>query len=530
MVAFGCLCVGSLAHSLPGQPETALYAVSSSVPMLRNLSEQEVSIRLFEGRATFSFQCEENLKVYASGEESALTPGAYTVRVLESTPAEQVFHLFSKTFRPDEARKERKYVTQMTREGFEPRIVEIGTQFRTASGTILDTRLHWISMLRMSTEESAKAKKAELTESGQWTWMQSEIVRPGSAEVEMVASDGTVHGPFKTPLELSSEGPVLVQAVEVGFWDGRRADQSYTGRLQVSVDTIGALTLTEYLRVEAYLAGVLPAEMPSEWSAEALKAQAVAARSEVLVNLGAKHRLEGFDFCGVEHCRAYLGSQNEYARAATAVRDTAGTILTQGVRIVPTVFSANCGGWTEHNDTVWFGPPQDALRGVSDLSFEDDKSVQPAYTDISEWLHTTPDAYCNADEQYFRWTQSYSQKKLSAIVNERHPVGEIQSIELGERGVSGRLKWVRIVGAKATETIRKELPIRKAFGGLPSAMFILEQGAADNGTWTITFVGGGRGHGVGMCQNGAQGMALAGRSYTEILRHYFSNVNIERYN
>ena len=523
------LCVAPLAHSLPGQSETALYAMSSSVPTIRNLSDQEVSIRLLEGRATITLQSEEMLNVHSASNDAALTPGTYTVRALEATPAQQRYHLFAKTFRPDEARKERKYVARMTREGFDPRIVEIGTQFRTASGAILDTRLHWISILRMPTEETARAKKTELTASGQWTWMQSEIVQPGSAEIEIVAADGTVHGPFTTPLEFRSDGPVLVQAVDVGYWDDRQADQSYTGRLHVSVDTEGGLTLTEHLPVEAYLAGVLPAEMPSEWPVEALKAQAVAARSEVLVNLGAKHRLEGFDFCGVEHCRAYLGSQNEYARAVTAVHDTAGYILTQGDRIVPTVFSANCGGWTEHNDTVWFGPPQDALRGVSDLSVEDAKSVQPAYTDISKWLHTAPDAYCNADEQYFRWTQSYSQKKLNAIVNERHPVGEIQSIELGERGVSGRLKWVRVVGTTATETIRKELPIRKAFGGLPSALFILEQGAATDGTWTITFVGGGRGHGVGLCQHGAQGMALAGRSYTEILQHYFSDVSIERY-
>jgi SpoIID/LytB domain protein len=99
---------------------------------------------------------------------------------------------------------------------------------------------------------------------------------------------------------------------------------------------------------------------------------------------------------------------------------------------------------------------------------------------------------------------------------------------LGERGVSGRLKSVRIRGSTATQSIQKELPIRRAFGDLPSAFFVVNKSQTANGTALFTFTGGGRGHGVGLCQYGARGMALDGSTYREILRHYYHGASIAR--
>jgi SpoIID/LytB domain protein len=113
------------------------------------------------------------------------------------------------------------------------------------------------------------------------------------------------------------------------------------------------------------------------------------------------------------------------------------------------------------------------------------------------------------------------------MMGKRYGVGSIKQIELGERGVSGRLKWIRIHGTADTVTIKKELPIRRALGGLPSAMFDLSvSGDAPRRTFTIR--GAGRGHGVGLCQYGANGMAIKGYKYPQILHHYFTNVTIER--
>jgi len=115
------------------------------------------------------------------------------------------------------------------------------------------------------------------------------------------------------------------------------------------------------------------------------------------------------------------------------------------------------------------------------------------------------------------------------MINTRYELGQIKRIELGDRGVSGRLKWVRIHGTQKVETIHKELPIRLAFGGLPSALFILTKGTDSKGGGFYEFRGGGRGHGVGLCQNGAQGMAQLGMNAEQILKHFFTNVELERY-
>lgn len=107
-------------------------------------------------------------------------------------------------------------------------------------------------------------------------------------------------------------------------------------------------------------------------------------------------------------------------------------------------------------------------------------------------------------------------------------VGAVRDIELGERGVSDRLKWVRIVGSKAEAVIRKEYPIRLAFGGLPSAMFIIDGEYDGDNLVAVTFIGGGLGHGVGLCQHGARGLALGDAHYGAILDHYFTGITIER--
>ena len=243
--------------------------------------------------------------------------------------------------------------------------------------------------------------------------------------------------------------------------------------------------------MEEYLKGVLPSEMPALWPGEALKAQAVSARSEVLANLSTKHSLERFDFCNKEHCRAYRGVNLHEMSTTQALSDTRGEILVQDGAIVETVFSANCGGWTENNDTVWFGPPNAALRGTPDLA---NALLSPFGTaaGVREWIARPPAAFCSGDEVGFRWTLSYPESEIRAMMGKRYGVGSIKQIELGERGVSGRLKWIRIHGTADTVTIKKELPIRRALGGLPSAMFDLSvSGDAPRRTFTIR--GAGRG-------------------------------------
>lgn len=494
------------------------------------LSRQTVRIQLMEGQSEIFFHSPETIVVRAKGGKSSpIPPGAYRIVAEKVRPARQRFHLFSKTFKPGDAGAERAYMETWRARGYRPERVVIGKRLETEQGRVLDARVHWISIVQTVTEAEATTIQAKLKAQEQWTWMQGEIIEPGRGQLTVFKAGGkAVLRSRALPLSIASDAPIAVDNVDSGFWEAKRGRRSYQGPLSAGIGPDGKLELYERLPVEDYLEGVLPAEMPPLWPLEALKAQAIAARSEVLVNLATKHRLEGFDFCAVEHCRAYLGAGGRDPRTSGAVRATRDEILVQGGRIIPAVFSSNCGGWTENNETPWRAPEDAALRGVSDLA-SGAGGPSPRASGVSKWLRTPPKAHCSGDASYFRWRRSFTQRELSALVNKRHTVGAVESIALGDRGISGRLKWVRVAGTKGTETIHKELPIRQAFGGLPSALFVIETTRGSRDAPAFTFVGGGRGHGVGLCQHGARGMAEAGFVYTEILTHYFSDVLVERY-
>lgn len=494
------------------------------------LSAQTVRIQIMEGQSEILFHCPETTIVRAKGaKSSAIPPGTYRIVAEKVQPARQRFHLFSKTFKPNEVAEERAYMETWRARGYRPERVVIGKRLETEAGRILDARVHWISIVQSVTEAEAETLQAKLKAQEQWTWMRGEIIEPGRGQLTVFDAGGKALIRSRTlPMSFVSDTPITVDNVDSGFWETKQGRLSYQGMLSITIGPDGKLALSEQLPVEDYLEGVLPAEMPPLWPAEALKAQAVAARSEVLVNLATKHRLEGFDFCAIEHCRAYLGAGGRDERTSAAVRATRGEILVQGGRIIPAVFASNCGGWTENNETAWRAPEDAALRGVSDLA-SGTAGPPPKDRGVSEWLHNAPKAYCSGDATYFRWRRSFSQRELSALVNKRYAVGTVKSIQLGDRGVSGRLKWVRVTGTKKTETIHKELPIRQAFGGLPSALFVIETARGSRGAPAFTFVGGGRGHGVGLCQHGTRGRVEAGFVYTEVLTHYFSKVLVQRY-
>src|SRR5690606_15507872 len=167
-------------------------------------------------------------------------------------------------------------------------------------------------------------------------------------------------------------------------------------------------------------------------------------------------------------------------------------------------------------------PPNEALRAVSDIS-KGNTGYTPASYGLTKWFTNPPPAYCSADGEGYRWKKRVSMADLSRVANRDYGVGTVRTIELGERGPSGRLKSIRITGTAKTAEVRKELPIRRVFGGLPSAAFVL---TPVEGAYIVT--GAGRGHGVGMCQHGARGMAAAGMGYTQILKHYFTGARVER--
>jgi len=192
--------------------------------------------------------------------------------------------------------------------------------------------------------------------------------------------------------------------------------------------------------------------------------------------------------------------------------------------IVDAVYAANCGGHGESNHLVWTSPPDPILAGVWDLATPPDLDLTRE-KDLTTFIRNPPLCYCSDTTveggDKFRWKKSVSGADWQGVV-ERAGVGRIRDVGEFVRGVAGRLYRLTIIGEKGPRSVMKELPIRKLFGGLRSACFIATFTKDASGFITgAEFEGAGWGHGVGMCQTGAQSLAKRGQPFSRILIHYF---------
>jgi len=493
----------------------------------QDLSQLLVRLRLGEMTAPFAIQLDGPATLRdRNGRELRLAAGRYEVHPRNLQPARQHWHVFPKTFQLNEQQAEAAYLAQWRARGHDPRIEVFGKRLETRSGRAVDNRIHWVSLARFSEEAQANGLKTSLERESVWAWVRPETIAPGQGVLEFRPRDGGgAPVSVEAPASLKSSAMLHLSDVDRGYWNARPGDFMVPGDISFTIGPSAAVELMTELPMEQYLQGVLPAEMPVSWPAAALEAQAVAARSEVLSSIASKHALEGFDFCAREHCRAYAGFGGHAPSTDQALLRTAGEILVSDGKPVPTVYSANCGGWTEHNENVWAGPPNRSLRGVSDGPGYAGAAASASAFGLSRFLNERPNAWCSGDDSNFRWTRELTIAEASRLVNQHHAVGTIRRLEPGERGVSGRLRSLRVVGTSGQATIERELAIRRAFGGLPSALFTV---TIDDARGTVRFRGAGRGHGVGLCQHGARGMALQGRSYPDIVQHYFSNATMEK--
>jgi stage II sporulation protein D len=332
---------------------------------------------------------------------------------------------------------------------------------------------------------------------------------------------------------LNQEGTITLFNVKYGkdnFWSSWQ-DRSYRGEIEISLTAKG-INLVNKVNLEEYLYGVVPAEMPASWPTEALKAQAVAARSEAMAKLG-RHKDEGFDFCAEVHCQAYNGVESETEATNQAVDDTKGELLYYADKPADAVYSSNCGGHTQDNI---FGQEEEVayLKGIPDTGDVIGMSFPLSPLELESWFKIPPaEIFCNIAEYQprsnFRWVRIYSGDEIEEMLRGTADVGKINKIVVLKRRKSGHVSAIKIIGDKSSYVIEKELVIRKALGNLRSSMFKIEiKYASDQKPRQFVFYGGGFGHGLGLCQAGACGMAAQGRGYQEIISHYFSGVVLKK--
>lgn len=277
----------------------------------------------------------------------------------------------------------------------------------------------------------------------------------------------------------------------------------FLGRLCVEVRDGHLWSVLEVPR-ETYVRGVLEGEMPGDFPIEAQKAQAVLIRSYARAQRG-RHASEGYDFCDLTHCQVYGGTDVESGLRDEAVRATRSLVLTYAGKPAETLFHSTCGGHTSANQMVFGGRPLPYLQGVDDGT------------------------YCKASP-HSEWSARLPLAKISSLVasDQRYvSVAPLSGLTLSEREPGGRVFSLRLDGPQkmSLPTMDFLSLIGRGFGWnqLKSNWFDVEVREG-----VVEFHGRGLGHGVGLCQWGARGMAEVGKRFDEILRHYFPGTKLER--
>ncbi len=434
------------------------------------------------------------------------------------------------TLTPDDATGVAAAMTRWKERGFDPRTFEIGTVFG-VDGEVIDTREVRIAVDPVAAGKGA-ARAAELAKRyGLQTSTHQELVRRPSGTI-VARNGGTV---IRNPSVLwftpkKSSETLTVSDVPTGTGgsqlDTGSEDRRYWGAVYVTLDRDGSLLAANAVPEDKLLAGLVPAEMYPDAPQAALEAQAIAARTELLQKIGRRNLTDPFLLCSTQQCQVYAGAGKEDPRTTKAVEMTRGIVmLRDGGGMVDVRYSASCGGHTEDNDAIWGGPADPSLRGRAD----DPKASMSKITDdnLDAFLDGGKDAWCNQSKlakTRFRWTEKLRADDLTARVSVEYPeIGRIKTISSKQRGVSGRIGVLVIKGDKSSVEVTGDLHIRRLLGGLKSTLFeVAREGDS------FVFRGAGFGHGVGMCQMGAIGMASAGKAHDKILGHYYRGTHLHR--
>ena len=383
--------------------------------------------------------------------------------------------------------------------------------------------------------------------------------------LENATTSQEVELPLSFQAENFEENDFDLTDVVIGIqfhWE-RKEEQKFKGDLKI-IDENEHLTAINILPIEEYLLSVISSEMKASSSFEFLKAHAVISRSWLLAQQEKAKRISPdynscrrteqeyirwydredhshFDVCADDHCQRYQGISKAYTpRVQQAMEATTGEVLMFNQQICDARFYKCCGGVTEKFEHTWEPIVHPYLDKVVDSETDLETGDLSQEEEARKWILSSPPTFCNTTDSsilsevlndydletqhFFRWQEVYTTEQLSALVKEKIDIdfGTISDIIPLERGVSGRLIRIKIIGSLRSMIIGKELVIRKAFSAshLYSSAFVVDKVLDSEGD-KFVFHGAGWGHGVGLCQIGAAVMGAKGYSYKEILLHYF---------
>lgn len=315
------------------------------------------------------------------------------------------------------------------------------------------------------------------------------------------------------------EGPLRLVAPTGLAWQSG----VYAGPFRLQADAHGSWTLLEEVPLERYLEGVVPHEIGAAAPAAALAAQAVLARTWAVRN---RHRflVDGYHLCADTQCQVYSDPRHAGATVRQAIAASRGQVLVWRGEPIHAVYHASNGGVSAGFEEVWSGSALPYLRPALDgpPAFASRWSLPLAPSSLASLLREGGAAY-GSDHPRFRWQRLLSPAAVTtALAGQAARLGAVQRLEVAERGASGRVVSLRIVGAQGSLELRRDA-IRRTFRQLPSTLFTLRSAAA--GGWLLQ--GGGFGHGAGLSQAGAIDLGRRGWSTARILEHYYPGTELQ---
>ncbi|MGH7597998.1 MAG: SpoIID/LytB domain-containing protein [bacterium] len=371
-----------------------------------------------------------------------------------------------------------------------------------------------------------------------------------------------------------SNGTFTLRDVIIGVkfhWE-RKEDQTFEGRLRFLRRDDDTITAINEIPVEAYLKSVISSEMSAEAPIELLKAHAITSRSWLVAMLERQKKFKNvdkpsrrsfesgdeiirwydredhrdFEVCADDHCQRYQGiSKIISAAAAQAVDDTRGVFLVYDDEICDARFSKSCGGISESFENAWEDTAVPYLQPISDAPVQYSHIISESQAE--QWILSSPEAYCNTNDasilrqilpsfdqettDFFRWKARYEREELEEILAAKSGInfGTLIDLVPVQRGPSGRIIKLKIVGSEKTVVVGKELEIRRwlSKSHLYSSAFVVHTERDEKGV-PLRFIlhGAGWGHGVGLCQIGAAVMATQGFKAEKIVKHYFRNAEL----
>lgn len=505
-----------------------------------------IRVGLVEGREAVAFTPSQPIRVLPAGEGGAeiVLPAdkTYTVRIDEGRAGEYTHWVVVDELTMAQRGRLDQVTAAWTQRGYLPEQMEVGGLFA-IRGKLFDSRRILVGVGGTGDLKAAhKLKRTLERRYGIEGRLHSQIKDYPSGLITLTgegvdASIRTRDVLWITSLPGKSESiRYTIPGIPKSYGGGHETRQ-YLGTLIFAPDKTGKLVAMNSLGAERLLRGVVPAEIYASAPQQALRAQAVAARNEIFAAIGVRNLADPYMQRADIYDQVYGGAGAEDPRTTRAVDATRGHVMFYDKQIIEAVYSSNAGGFTADNDAVWDAEPKPYLRGKADApASEVPNALRDGVSEaeLADFLASDFPAYSKkapvSSTKFYRWKKTVAADEARGWLRDNdRDIGRIKSARVTRRGRSGRVIRLELTGEKGKATVERELNVRRLFGGLRSGLFVMETHRGSDGFIDrFSFTGAGFGHGSGMCQTGAIGMAAAGHDFADILGHYFDGIEVRK--